>query len=329
MALELLKPTETRRGLFPIEVVSLAYNAFTTLLIVVLHARMDHPGTMLLQRAGIVAATVTLMLLYQHRPCKLTVFLRTVFQLGLLAYWYPDTYEFNRLFPNIDHLFAHAEQALFGCQPAIEFSARCPSLWASEAFNMGYFAYYPMIAAVVLFYFFARYGEFGRTAFVVLASFFIYYLIYIFVPVTGPQYYFPAIGLDNVALGHFPAVGDYFNHHSELLPAPGDSHGLFYSLVEMSQQAGERPTAAFPSSHVGMSTILMMLALRSRCRTLTAALTPFYVLLCCATVYIQAHYLIDALAGFASAFVVYALAATAWRFFTEREPAPAKYRIRY
>ena len=97
----------------------------------------------------------------------------------------------------------------------------------------------------------------------------------------------------------------------------------------MSQQAGERPTAAFPSSHVGMSTILMMLALRSRCLTLTAALTPFYVLLCCATVYIQAHYLIDALAGFASAFVVYALAATAWRFFTEREPAPAKYRIRY
>ena len=29
-----------------------------------------------------------------------------------------------------------------------------------------------------------------------------------------------------------------------------------------------------------------------------ALLLPFYLLLCCATVYIQAHYLIDALAGF-------------------------------
>ena len=114
------------------------------------------------------------------------------------------------------------------------------------------------------------------------------------------------------------AVGDYFNHHSELLPAPGDAQGFFYGLVEMSQQAGERPTAAFPSSHVGMSTILMLLALRTRNRVLPLVLLPFYVLLCCATVYIQAHYLIDALCGFVSAFVVYALAVSAYRFFLLR-----------
>lgn len=329
MALELLKRTETRRGLFPIEIVSLAYGLLTTLLIIILYNRMDHPGTMLLERAGIVAVTGVLMLVYQRYACKLTGFLRTVFQLALLAYWYPDTYEFNRLFPNLDHLFAHSEQMIFGCQPAIEFSNSCSSIWFSEAFNMGYFAYYPMIFAVVLFYFFARYAEFNRTAFVVLTSFFIYYLIYIFVPVAGPQYYFPAIGLDEVALGHFRAVGDYFNHHSELLPAPGDCHGFFYGLVEMSQQAGERPTAAFPSSHVGMSTILMILAFRSRNRVLPALLLPFYVLLCCATVYIQAHYLIDAVAGFFSAFVIYALSVCAYRFFMLREMEWAKESIRY
>lgn len=318
MALNLLQRTETRRGLFPIEVVSLAYGALTTVLILFLHERMDHPLTMVLERIGIAVITVLLLLIYQRYSCKLTSFLRTLFQLGLLAYWYPDTYEFNRLFPNLDHLFAHSEQVLFGCQPAIEFSRLLPSVGWSEAFNLGYFSYYPMIAAVVLFYFIARYREFDRTAFVVLTSFFIYYLIYIFVPVAGPQYYFPAIGLDEVALGHFRAVGDYFNHHSELLPAPGDAHGFFYGLVEMSQQAGERPTAAFPSSHVGMSTILMLLALRTRNRVLPLVLLPFYVLLCCATVYIQAHYLIDALCGFVSAFVVYALAVSAYRFFLLR-----------
>ena len=186
-----------------------------------------------------------------------------------------------------------------------------------------------MIIAVVLFYFFARYAEFHRAAFIVLTSFFIYYLIYIFIPVAGPQYYFPAIGLDDVALGNFHRVGDYFYHNPTLLPAPGDTHGLFYNLVEMSQQAGERPTAAFPSSHVGISTILMILAVRTRNRVLPLVLLPFYVLLCCATVYIQAHYLIDAIAGFISAFVVYALSVNAYRFFLEYEMELAKDKLRY
>ncbi len=95
----------------------------------------------------------------------------------------------------------------------------------------------------------------------------------------------------------FPAIGDYFNNNQELLPGPGYQHGFFYNLVESSQQVGERPTAAFPSSHVGMSTILMIMAWRGS-KKLFACLIPFYMLLCGATVYIQAHYLIDAIVGF-------------------------------
>ena len=142
-------------------------------------------------------------------------------------------------------------------------------------------------------------------------QFFIYYLIYIFVPVAGPQFYFPAIGDDNVAQGVFPSIGDYFNHNQELLPGPGYDHGFFYNLVEGSQQIGERPTAAFPSSHVGISTILMIMAWRGS-RRLFACLFPFYVLLCCATVYIQAHYLIDSIVGFVSAFGLYVM--VTWMF---------------
>lgn len=42
----------------------------------------------------------------------------------------------------------------------------------------------------------------------------------------------------------------------------------------------------------------------ARLQKLTFLLLPFYLLLCGATVYIQAHYLIDALAGFGSAIFV-------------------------
>ena len=55
-----------------------------------------------------------------------------------------------------------------------------------------------------------------------------------------------------------------------------------------------------------MSTILMLLALRSK-KMLMFTLLPFYLLLCCATVYIKAHYLIDGIAGIASGIAIYAL----------------------
>ena len=302
--LRLFERVESGKSLFAVEAVSLIYNALTTILILMLYGRMDHPGTMLLERLGIVVLTFTLIWLYQAFPCRLTAFIRMVVQMALLIYWYPDTFEFNRLFPNMDHFFAATEQDLFNCQPSVEFSKMCPSMWFSEPFNLGYFSYYPMMLVVVLFYFFKNFQWFERVCFVLIASFFIYYFVYILLPVAGPQFYFPAIGMDKVNAGIFPAIGDYFNTNYYLVPEMGDKDGFFYGLVEMSQEIGERPTAAFPSSHVGISTIVMLLAWRES-RKLTFILLPFYILLCCATVYIQAHYLIDSIAGFITAFFVF------------------------
>ena len=304
MALDWFKRVESSKGLFAVERISLVYNAITTILIVLLYSRMDHPGMMLLERAGIVAITFGLIYLYQKYPCRLSAFVRMVVQMSFLAYWYPDTFEFNRLFPNLDCFFASAEQWLFNCQPSVEFSKLCPDIWFSEPFNMGYFAYYPLIAIVAIYYFVFKFEWFEKASFVIVTSFFLYYLIYIFVPVAGPQFYFPAIGMDNVEACNFLSIGDYFNHNAILLPGPNFEQGLFFDLVEASQEVGERPTAAFPSSHVGISTILMIMAWRVN-RKLCYGLTPFYVLLCCATVYIQAHYLIDVFAGWISAVGIY------------------------
>jgi membrane-associated phospholipid phosphatase len=273
---------------------------------------------MLAERAGIVAVTFALVAAYRHWPCRLMAFVRMGVQMSFLAYWYPDTFEFNRLFPNLDHVFAQLEQTLFGCQPSVEFSESVPSMWFSEPFNLGYFSYYPLILIVTLYYFLYRFEWFEKICFVLVTSFFIYYLFYIIVPVAGPQFYFPAIGMDNVMAQHFPAIGDYFNHNDILLPGPGYDHGFFYSLVEASQEVGERPTAAFPSSHVGISTIVMIMAWRAN-RRLSLVLLPFYLLLCGATVYIQAHYLIDAIAGFLSALVIYQLSTYLYkRWFVSR-----------
>ena len=265
-------------------------------------------------RIRVLAMTAALWLVYRLWPSRLTRLFRIAGQMSLLGVWYPDIYEINRVLPNLDHVFATLEQTLFGCQPALLFHEWLPSPWFSEAFDMGYFSYYPMIALTVFYYFFCRPREFERASSVVMISFFLFYLIFIFVPVVGPTFYYHAIGMENVVAGVFPSLHDYFNTHTACLPSPGDPAGLFYQLVEEAKEAGERPVAAFPSSHVGISTVCMLLVWHARNYKLLLAFAPFYVLLCCATVYIQAHYLVDALVGLPTGALFFALS----MYFTRR-----------
>ena len=294
-----------RKGLMAVEWVMLAYMVLTFITMLFTYTKLVNPESMIWGRMRVLVMTLALWGVYRMVPCKLTKLARVVAQMALLAWWYPDTYEINRMFPNLDHLFAGWEQQLFGCQPALLFAKNLPWAVVSELMDMGYFMYYPMIAAVVFFYFFRRYQEFERCAFIMLASFFIYYVVFIYVPVAGPTFYYDAVGIHDIAQGIFPPLGDYFNTHTDCLPSPGYTQGIFYQLVEDAKAAGERPTAAFPSSHVGISTICMLLAWHSKNHRLLYILLPFYLFLCMATVYIQAHYLIDALAGFVSAIIIY------------------------
>ena len=86
---------------------------------------------------------------------------------------------------------------------------------------------------------------------------------------------------------------------------PGWKDGFFYDLVIKAHEAGERPTAAFPSSHVGITTVLLLLAWSSGSRRLFFVVLPLFVLMCLATFYIQAHYVIDVFGGLVSGVVFY------------------------
>ena len=311
MAINFIKREEPQIRFLAVEKLNLLYNLFTTLLIIIFFNRLNDPQAMLLGRFFIAFATFAVIYVYTKFPSMATRLLRVVSQMALLSYWYPDTFEFNRIFPNLDHLFATLEFDLFGCQPALLFDQVCSGLFWREAFNMGYWLYYPMIALVSFYYFFCRPKEAERCTFVIMASFFLYYIVYIFLPVAGPQFYFPVIGEEIAAAGPYPELGDYFNLHPEITIAQEGKGGMFTELVGMAQGAGERPTAAFPSSHIGVTTILVMLAYRAK-KWLFAVMFPVYVLLCCATVYIKAHYLVDAIAGLVTGVLVYYL--TTWLY---------------
>ena len=300
------------KGLLAFEWIALAYMAFTILVMAVLWEKLPNTGAMIKLRIQFVLVTLAMWGVYYLKPCKLTILLRVVVQMIFLSWWYPDTYELNRALPNLDHIFAQWEQSLFGCQPSLLFSQKVPYGWFSELMCLGYVSYFPLMLITYLYYFFRRYKEFQMTAFVMLTSFFAYYVVFVLLPVTGPQFYYLAVGTEKIAAGIFPNLGDWFLTHSERMAAPGWTDGFWYHMLDLTHDAGERPTAAFPSSHVGITTVVMLLALHTRSRALIFTILPFYILMCLSTVYIYAHYAIDAIAGFLTGTLLYFTLKAIW-----------------
>ena len=294
-----------KKGLLAVEWIAMGYLLLTLLMMAVLWDKLVSPEQMIKGRITFVLVTLAAWGVYWLKPCRLTIFLRIAVQMVFLSWWYPDTYELNRMLPNLDHMFAGCEQAVFGCQPALLFAQKVPWGWFSELMCMGYISYFPMMTILLIYYFFYRYNEFLKAAFVLLGAFFIFYVIFIFLPVTGPQFYYLAVGPEKIAAGVFPNLGDWFLTHSERMAVPGWTDGFFYHILEMAHNAGERPTAAFPSSHVGITTVVMLLAHHAHCRKLVLGMLPFYILMCLSTVYILAHYAIDALTGLFTGVVFY------------------------
>ena len=109
------------KGLLAAEWVGMAYLLFTLLFMACVWSQLSDVTSMLVLRGGYVAATLGAWTIYRRYPCKLTMFLRVIVQMVFLSWWYPDTYELNRVLPNLDHLFAGWEQTLFGCQPSLLF----------------------------------------------------------------------------------------------------------------------------------------------------------------------------------------------------------------
>lgn len=215
---------------------------------------------------------------------------RTFYPLMLLPFFYAETDCFNNfIFPDLDQYFAWFEQWVFRFQPSLVFQQTTDSLWFRELMYSGYFSYYILII-LVSYLIYRKNRESGyKAVFFITSGFYIFYLIFYILPVTGPQYYFSKITL------------------------PENATGIFTWLINFIQDIGERPTAAFPSSHIAMSVVIVLLAGRHS-GTLGLMIIPFVILLAFSTVYIRAHYVIDVLAGFLISPFIYLASKTLFKF---------------
>jgi membrane-associated phospholipid phosphatase len=173
-----------------------------------------------------------------------------------------------------DDVVRHWELVLFGGQISREWWQAAPSRLWSTIFHGAYLSYYLIVSAPALY--FAWRGDLEsvrRFVLVVIATFVLCYLLFIFFPVAGPYY-------------EFPRPPDWFIDNP-----PGR---LAYEALATGSSYG----AAFPSSHVAAAVAATLAAARAS-KPLGLLLLIPTVLLTVGVVYCQMHYAVDALAGLA------------------------------
>lgn len=175
------------------------------------------------------------------------------------------------------------EAAVFGGQPSRELAQVLPSLALSEFLHAAYLSYYAIIYGPPLYlYLRGRRAAHQQMVFTLMLTFFAHYLFFIYFPVQGPRYLFPA-------------------------PGGGLAGGGFYNLTHQLLETGSARGAAFPSSHVGVA-----FAQSAFTWTVLPLVGPLLVVMSSAlalgAVYGGFHYAIDVVCGLIFGLLLFACA---------------------
>jgi membrane-associated phospholipid phosphatase len=265
-----------------IDILFLIYLAVSTLFLLFGRDPAVHLSAFIWVRLLMIAAVSGLIYADKNKPAPILALLRFSYPLIFSGYFYSETVFYNKIFlHNLDPLLVDMEYSIFGMQPSLHFSVQFSHLLFSELMYFGYFSFYLLLLSFTLYLFIKRRAYFYPAIFKLTASLYLFYLIFCFIPSAGPQFYFP-----------FPEneLPDGF---------------LFNQVMHFIQNVAEQPTGAFPSSHVGISIIILILSKKIAPYYFKIA-WPFVLILILSTVYIKAHYAIDIIGGLVIApFILY------------------------
>jgi len=234
-----------------------------------------------------------LYLAIQERWPRMAGGVRDWYALVVMPFLYTELASLNRSVYGgrfFDEWIQGLELGLFRGQPSHDLASALPYLPLSEALHFFYLSYYLIIFVPPLYlYIRGRKGDHQRMVFNLMLAFLAHYLFFIFFPVQGPRYLFPA-------------------------PQGPLSEGFVFHLTHRILEAGSSQGAAFPSSHVGVSvaqTAMVFLLWRRAAPWLTVATAG----LALGAVYGGFHYGIDALCGLIYGLALFSLGPRLARLF--------------
>jgi len=244
----------------------------------------------------IIFALLALFKATNHRKNRIIHFIRLFYPQLLYILFFGEAILLSQLFYNnysFDWFFSQIEFLLFRLQPSITFHQLVPNTpLITELVFFSYFFYFPLICTGWwLLYLQGRMKEAVRAFSITTISFYILFLVFTFFPVKGPKYFFPY--LNNIWYNNFE--GFFFT-------------AFMRNLFNHMNLAG----AAFPSSHVAISLVAILLNRRYNWRLALVFIAPT-ILLFFSTVFIYAHYVVDVIGGIISGILLYNLVPKLYR----------------
>lgn len=263
------------KALSPLDIATIFYISISTLYMCIGASKLQDMLSHILVRIFIIALIGLLVFLNHKYSNGFISFLKNLYPLIFIGFFYTETSYLKNIFigSNLDAEVAHLESYLWGCQPSILFSQNIPQPWFCELMNICYFSYYILTSGVCLIIYFKNRIESYKSIFIVIFSFYLYYIVFALIPVAGPQFYYG---------------------YSDVEPPYLFGKIMHYILIN-----AEEPTGAFPSSHVGISLILSYVCYKHQ-KIIFYITLPFVIGICFATVYLKAHYLVDVIGAFIS-----------------------------
>jgi membrane-associated phospholipid phosphatase len=227
-----------------------------------------------------------------YRP-NLAIILRDWLPLLLVTFIYENLHDLSQLFYTTDIAGKLYEWdiAIFGVEPTL-WAQRFYSPLLTDIMAVSYALYF-VFPLVVMFFLSQedRRFEFREMALALTFAFIAGFIGYVAWPASPPRYYI-----------------------TDLFTSPHDLHGLF--IFDRLQQAWDGLSViacgAFPSLHVGISTLALLYAWKFRnlgkiYRWIWRLYIPLVASLWVSTVYLRHHWVVDIFAGWAVAFIGFVL----------------------
>jgi len=183
-----------------------------------------------------------------------------------------------------DAIFMQIDKFIFRENIGLTLCRHFPSKIFSEIMHFFYFSYYLVTIVPALYLLKKSVSGLERYLFILLCSFFLFYVVFIFYPVYGPEFYMTYLGK---SVSPKKLSGYYF-----------------HNILNFILSKAERPGAAFPSSHVGIS-LIVFLIMKNYNKILSAIIFICFLGICISTIYIRAHYFIDVVAGLLVGYIFY------------------------
>ena len=256
-----------KRNLNAVDLIFVAYLLIVVLIMVLVGWENEYFNQVVITHIVITAA-IFVLARYGGPGSTIVLFIHAWYPVLLLIYLYSESGLINNLFfpVPLDPILISLDKLIFRCEPAVVLPLKFNYPFLMEYLHFSYFTYYLYLPVIGGMFYFKDRQVFEEFVFAVSLTLLSCYLLFIFFPTIGP-----------IPLRH------------------GLYRGFFVCLMDLIYRF-DIPGGAFPSSHVAVTVVCMVMVLRKR-RILGMIFMPLVASLIVSTVYCRYHYAVDAAAG--------------------------------